>query len=133
MNKALLGGIIFVSVSGFVGVQTWLLNRIATPDPEAAAREAVARRPGAVDYPPRRLYTPFQVRLYVASWVVPIGLIIAGWVVGEPDGDLSGLSRVLFILGIAIIWVRIIGRFFVLHTSRRANRAMVAGQGDVGT
>ena len=118
MNRALLAVIIFVSVSAFIAIQTWLMSRSLTPGLKAAAEDQIAGRASS-DYAPLIGHSRNEKRLYLASWLVQLGAFIMGALLVGREGPMHGVGLGVLVFAVVLGWARIVVRIRVRNARLR--------------
>lgn len=132
MNRPAVAAVIFFSVFGFVALQAWVLRRWTRHRLEVAALE-LAEPVDHVRAPSTSLlFTPFQRRAYLVSFLVSTGLLLAGAILGSIGDKPSSLSLGLLISSVAIVLIRQVARYFVGRAAVRSRGLPTLEERDAG-
>lgn len=110
MNKALPAIIIFLSVSAFIAIQSWLMSRALTASLRAAAEDQIAGR-ASTDYAPLVRYSRNEKRMYLAAWLVQLGAFTMGALLVGREGAMHGVGLGVLVFAAVMGWARIVVRF----------------------
>ena len=128
MNRALLAGLIFVSVAAFVALQAVLMKRWTSASLDAAAEEAAHHQGDAFGGPSGPKYTKQQVQVYVGLFFVQFGLLVAGGLLLSREGALANLGAFLVALSFGLMIVRFVLRYRLGRAASRKEGAPTKGQ-----
>jgi Flp pilus assembly protein TadB len=113
MNKALLAGIIFVSVGLVVSLEALLLSRSTARRLDEAAQADLNRSltPWPASIPPP--YTAGQKRLFFAALGLEVAMLVAAGIVAGFNVGSSTLTLALVLGAVAVQYMRIFWRMRV--------------------